>query len=244
MIVIWGENDANSLIMKYLASSLVKVFAAGSLVICRRSAQLFFKIEKGNCHEIIEKDISKFGLLRAIGAIINKNMLQNDSVIFLKYNSICIRNPDHLKSLMIGEILTAPILEYVAKDSSRGMGGRNELPRFKFNDSIFAVRSCCLEDVLNNCLKIESDLSEFDNSSKFDIVWQKYLSLTKLRIKVFERDEIAFPAYGSTYQECEDAAIVCAEGWPESTQLSFLTGMYFSRFFGDAEGTFLNILEP
>jgi hypothetical protein len=168
-------------------------------------------------------------------------------ICHISSNTIAVRNLDHLFKCEAAQILWAqyPIVASaieVASGFDSPSGPMHNLNRVCAN--IFAVRTEFYKSVMAELKRLETQIASQDQGSTRHNAWAKLLIEGKFKSRPFERDEIAFPAYGSTYQECEEAALVCTEGWPAATQLSFLSGMYFSKYFADPQGTFLNILEP
>jgi hypothetical protein len=178
---------------------------------------------KATIKEIYMEDAD---ILRAVGpARLFPDLHPRDRILILPVNTLALRNVDHLLAEPEWDLLWASLSGSSFAEA--------------VCDSLWAVRAEHLAyalSVRNQCMVESNDLMCKD-------IWKQFLKTTKLRCRPFERDEIAFPALGSTYPECEAAALVCTEGWPEETQLSFLSGMFYSRYFADAEGTFLNILE-
>jgi hypothetical protein len=64
-------------------------------------------------------------------------------------------------------------------------------------------------------------------------------------ISYFEKGEIAIARYPDVnWKELSNAAIVCAEDWPEKECAEFMQSLFFGRYLGDETGMFLNILHP
>ncbi len=80
-------------------------------------------------------------------------------------------------------------------------------------------------------------------SHSFETTFDRVCKLYK--VKNFEKGEIAITRYPEVnWKEISNAAIVCAEAWPEKECAEFMQSLFFGRYLGDETGMFMNILHP
>jgi len=178
-------------------------------------------------------------------------------IFYIASGSLALREIDHL---LDGDcdIFWAP-LPQTHLVSSRTQGylsdeemrlDRTEFPwsrpwRSAASSAAWAVRGEHFGPVMDSLKDILVSAPKRSCDSIADSAWNRFLLDSPLKVKRFERDEIAFPSFcGEDCRNWSEAALINVSDFPPALRITFLQAWFYSTYLGDPGGLFLDILEP
>ena len=106
---------------------------------------------------------------------------------------------------------------------------------------LWAVRAEHWGTVLATCRALMEGMPRRISASA---LWTRVVHELPLRKRCFERGEVLAPQPDAVnWEQVLRAAYVTVPDWPPEAQRRFLQALYFSTYYGDAGGAFMNILE-
>ena len=179
-------------------------------------------------------------------------------VFFMGEGSIALREIDHLLDVD-ADVLWAP-MQGVPLRTERCWGYvtdaemeeeyRAELPwsrpwREAASAGIWAVRGEHYDTVIQNWKEIAATSPARHCGNRIESAWNRLLVDTPLKVKRFEKGEIAFPTLqGADYADYSESAILHTGDWQRKLSSKFLQAQFFGTYFGDESGLFLDLMEP
>lgn len=254
---------------KMLASSLVRTFFTGDIMVFRNSAAPFFLVERKGLEEVYLETPALSGQLGAERAWCWKykvaELIENperyDKILFLDCDSLALRNIDHL---LEGnwDIRYQPERDRPADGPSfNAFFTEKELAaaalRDGANSGTLAIRGSRFHEVMKYWQDIDESEPERETRFRDQASWNALLVRLALRsdeyasrgcnplsVGQFSPGEVQFPGYlDPAYQSYSKAAITHNIMADTKEKIEFTFGLYMRTFFCDSTGLFFSMLE-
>ena len=249
------KSPGHRMLSKMLASSLLRTWFTGDIVIFRNSAEPLFPVARAGLEEV-QIDTKDFaGVADQENAWRYKFRVRHlldvrgyDKVIFLDADCLALRNVDHLFEgdwdigwyPEPGRSVTLPQFHCFLTDAEM----QRLQSRQGANSGTLAVRAEHYHAVMEEWERIDLGPTERTRECSDQASWNRLLLDTKLKKHRFERGEVLFPLFlHPSYHEWKNAALVHGIGGTTREKMRFLWGLYMQTFFYDDAGTMLNMLE-
>ena len=239
---------------KMLASSLVKTYFPGDVMIFRNTGAPLFLVERKGLEEVFIETPELHGSEAAEYSWEWKYRVAEripadryDRILFLDCDCLALRNLDHL---LEGDWDIA----YKAEP-----GLRITLPQFHcflteeemqtlwcdgVNSGTFAVRGSRFHEVMKTWETIDQSEPNRQRNCSDQASWNRLLLDTPLKIRPFPAGEVVFPMYlDSHFQQYSKAALTHNLGGNVLEKVHFTFGLYMQNFYCDPTALFLQFLE-
>jgi len=247
-----------------LASSLLRTFFTGDILVFRNSPAPLFLVERKGLEEIFIETPAIHGIEGAEYSWCGKYRMREhvlrwmeerggieawDKVLFLDADSLALRNIDHL---LEGDW-------DIAYHTERGLGINNgqfnafltdsECAAHKrdgVNSGTLAVAATHYQEVMEHWERIDrGPVAEGRKRICSDQgSWNRLLIETALRTQAFAAGEVQFPMYLQTrFGDYKKASLVHNLGGDTVDKIRFTFGLYMNTFFCDPSALFFNFLE-
>lgn len=253
---------------KLLASSLLRGFWSGELLIFRNFAQPLFPVERKGLEEVFV-ETPDFGEGKDAGKRCLREALETrfraaewidqperyDWIAYLDADCLALRDVEHLFSgdadLLVQPERGRSVYDdsvfngYLPRNGEERVTPRNAwLGRDGINAGTFAVRGARFTEVMATWQEIyESEPcrhAEFRDQTAFN----KLLLETDLRVRPFERGEIMFPFHlDKGFLDYREAALLHFVGGKQRDKMDLAFALHMMRTYGDEGGLFLDLLE-
>jgi hypothetical protein len=226
----------NKLLARVLASSFSRSLSSGILYIANDSEDPLFKLTRKNIEDLSfvrssPRDETRPVSLNREAACLSLGIIDPDPdqwVVFLDAASLILRNIDHLFP-PAGTTGTAIDFLWASQDESG-----------KCSRGFWAIRGKHLE----RFLKLWDAYEEGFPGAPESFIWEQVVRNLKLRKKQFEGGEVLCPNPGSVdWARIPDVAVITVPDWPQPLRQHFLRSVYWETYFGDPNGTLLQVLD-
>lgn len=253
---------------KMLASSLVRTFFTGDILVFRNSPAPLFLVERKGLDEYYIDTPPMGGQEGARRAWCWKYKVadliphpeQYDKILFVDCDCLALRNLDHLLEgdwdiayqpergkTMSGPSFNAFMTEEELETASRREGA---------NSGTLAVRGRHFREVMRRWQEIDESEPLRDNGFRDQASWNTLLLRERLRgeapgekspafkLQPFPAGEVQFPGYlDPTYQSYSKAALTHNILPDTKEKIEFTFGLYMRTFYCDPTGLFFSMLE-
>jgi hypothetical protein len=254
------DSESYRFLGKMLASSLVRTFFTGDILVFRNSAAPLFLVERKGLEEVYLETPAMSGQAGAERAWCWKykvaelieNPEQYDKILFLDCDSLALRNIDHL---LEGDW----DIRYQPERDRPGNGGsfnaflteaemEAAAQREGANSGTLAVRGSRFHEVMRQWEEIDESDPVRDNGFRDQASWNALLhrELVKkeLTIEPFPLGEVQFPGYLDPMYQSYSKAALTHNILPDTREkIEFTFGLYMRTFFCDPTGLFFSMIE-
>ncbi|QJE96939.1 hypothetical protein [Luteolibacter luteus] len=225
-----------------------------SVTIVRDSEIPLFRLERKGIDEVpvdfsfkgrVDRNMMELRVLTEMGEVIDES--PSRWIVVAHPAGLALRGISHLFPPG-GGMLDTDFLWCEASAAHDGNPGDDRLAvpdgwngSYGASRGLWAVRSEHWTTVLETCRTL---MGEMPRQISASALWTQVVHELPLRKQRFERGEVLAPqADRMNWDEILRAAYVTVPDWPPEAQRRFLQALYFSTYYGDAGGSFLNILE-
>ena len=254
------ESESYRFLGKMLASSLVRTFFTGDILVFRNSAAPLFLVERKGLDEVYLETPAMAGQAGAerawswrykVAELI-EHPEQYDKILFLDCDSLALRNIDHL---LEGDwdIRYQPERERPGNGMSfNAFLTETELAeaahREGANSGTLAVRGSRFHEVMRQWEAIdESDPlreSGFRDQASWNALLHRELAKKELAVEPFPPGEVQFPGYLDPMYQSYSKAALTHNILPDTREkIEFTFGLYMRTFFCDPTGLFFSMIE-
>jgi hypothetical protein len=248
-----GE-PAHRMLVKMLASSLLRTRFSGDIVVFRNFATPLFHVERVGLEEVEIETPDYVTIADQQEAWRYKFRVRDyldvsgyDKVLFLDADCLALKNIDHLLAgdWDIGwypetRMVTDRVFNCFLTDAELRTLGRKP----GANSGTLAVRGEHYEAVMAEWERLDLGPTTRERFCSDQASWNRLLLDTKLRTHAFPQEEVQFPlALHPSYHAWKNASLIHAIGGTTREKMRFLYGLYMQTFFYDDGGTVLNLLE-
>jgi len=239
---------------KMLASSLLKTYFSGDILIFRNTEAPLFLVERKGLEEIYIETEPLHGTLAAqhswtwkyrVAELIDPSGY--DKVLFVDCDSLALRNIDYLlegnwdiaykpetglpiSSPQFNCFLTAEEMDSLWCDG--------------VNSGTIAVRGSKFHEVMREWERIDTSEPPRPRVCSDQASWNRLILDTPLKIRTFPLNSVLFPMYlNPHFPEYSQAALVHNLGGNIVEKIHFTFGLYMQNFYCDPSAMFLQFLE-
>lgn len=245
---------------KLLVSSLSRTLFDGDILVFRNFQAPLFAIPRVGVHEIFietprwnpaSQDDTQTCLREALAWRFRaRNFIEAehyDKIIYLDADCVALRNIDHL---LEGEwdIACQPEARPITEPMFNGYLSDEEMSHLScpgINAGTIAVESSRYQEVMSRWEEIFESPPAQHERFRDQTALNRLLLDTALKVRRFERAEIAFPFVSTPhYVDYRDAALVHLVGETQQRKIDLAFGLFMSAFYNDNSGLYLDFLEP
>lgn len=236
-----------SLLIKTLASSLMRSLFGGDLEILKNCSSPLFRIDRRNANEVLVRapasgnaDSLWHDQILSFYSNLGEDRLFTDDqwLVFADAAGLALRNVDHLipSSHPSSQGQEVDLIWAKVHCPNQVSGSGSVSP------GLWAVRSRHLSLIFERLKEVWREKRDERTEEQ---IWTEVVEGLPLRKRPFEKGEVYAPPIGAVdWGILSRAAYVTVPDWPEKEQWSFLQSLYFGTYFGDDTGLMLNILDP
>jgi hypothetical protein len=246
---------------KMLASSLVKTFFTGDIVVFRNSASPFYLVERKGLEEVYLETTAMTGQAGAERAWCWKykvaelieNPEQYDKILFLDCDSLALRNIDHLLEgdwdiryqPERGKPGDGRSFNAFLTDEEMGRAARQD----GANSGTIAVRGSRFHQVMRRWEAIDESEPRRASGFRDQASWNALLLREQeeadgLKVEPFPLGEVQFPGYLDPHYQSYSKAALTHNILPDTKEkIEFTFGLYMRTFYCDPTGLFFALLE-
>ena len=247
---------------KMLASSLLRTFVTGDVLVFRNSEAPLFLVERKGLEEVYIDTPDIHGLEGAEYSWCWKYKVREqvirwmelnggvdawNKVVFLDADSLALRNIDHLLDgdwdigyqVERGLNINSGQFNAFLSDEECEKWNRDGV-----NSGTVAVDARRYAEVMEHWEKIDQAPTLRPRNCSDQGSWNRLLIETDLRTHAFDEGEVQFPMYTQTrFGAYKNAALVHNLGGDTVDKIRFTFGLYMNTFFCDPSALFFNFLE-
>lgn len=239
---------------KMLASSLLKTYFSGDIIIFRNSPAPIFLVERKGLEEIFVETPPQWGKVAVTEAWCWKYRVAQmidaqkyDRILFLDCDSLALRNIDHL---LEGDWDIA----YQPEPGILITGGQfncfltdDEMSTLwcdGVNSGTIAVRGELYQEVMQHWRAIDESEALRTDHCRDQASWNRLLLDTPHKIRPFPANEIMFPMYlDPVFPKYNKASLTHNLGGNIVEKVHFTFGLYMQAFYCDPTALFLQFME-
>lgn len=239
---------------KMLASSLMKTYFPGDVIIFRNSEAPLFLVERRGLEEVFIETPALHGAAGAEYSWEWKyrvaeriDAAQYDRILFLDCDCLALRNLDHLLEgdwdiaykPEPGLRITLPQFNCFLTEEELG-----SLWSDGVNSGTFAVRGSRFHEVMREWERIDQSEPCRKRTCSDQASWNRLLLDTPLKIRPFPAGEVVFPMYlDPRFSDYHHGALAHNLGGTIIEKVHFTFGLYMQNFYCDPTAMFLQFLE-
>ena len=263
-------SQAYRFLAKMLASSLLRTFFTGDILVFRNSAAPLFLVERKGLDEVYLETPAMFGQERAdyswsykhrVADLIDPEPYEN--ILFLDADCLALRNIDHLLEgdwdiryqPERGLPMNTGHYNACFTDEEMVLAGCRD----GINSGTLAVRAAIFHQVMREWGRLDAQKPRRDTGFHDQASWNKLIlncensvadkvstnsALYSWRVQQFPAREIQFPCFLDThYSSYTKAALTHNLTTDTLEKVEFAFGLYMRTFFCDPAGLFFNLIE-
>ena len=253
---------------KMLASSLVRTFFTGKVVVFRNSPAPLFLVERKGLEEVFLETPDMYGQERAefawcwkyrVAPLI-ENPEQYDKILFLDCDSLALRNIDRLLEgdwdiryqPERGKLGNGKSFNAFLTDEEMSLAGKRD----GANSGTLAVRGSIFHEVMEEWQRIDEEEPVRDSGFRDQASWNALLMRRGevgsagaaphqvWKAEPFPPGEVQFPGYLDPHYTSYSKAALTHNILPDTKEkIEFTFGLYMRTFYCDPTGLFFSMLE-